>query len=225
MMMHHSTDTFRDRLQAGVLLSGALQEFRATNTVLLGLARGGVVVGYSVARELGLPLQALVVRKLGAPRNPELAIGAVSEVGEWWLDHDLVQATGASDDYLAEAIARQTAETQRRRAEYGRTIDLSAVGAWSAIVVDDGIATGATALVGVRSARRLGAERVTLATPVASPHAVQTLQPLVDRLVTLAAPADFRAVGLYYQRFAQVTDAGVVHYLRSAADLSLPPPE
>ncbi len=224
-MMRGRTDAFIDRLQAGGLLGNALHEFRATNAAVLGLARGGVVVGYGVARELELPLHALVVRKLGAPRNPELAIGALSETGERWLDHDLVRATGASDNYLAAEIARQAAEAQRRRAEYGGDIDPAAVGAWSAIVVDDGIATGATALVGVRSARRLGAERVILATPVASPHAVQMLQPIVDRLVTLAAPRDFHAVGLYYQRFAQVSDAEVRHYLRSATDLSLPPPE
>jgi len=223
-MVHDRTTAFIDRLQAGSLLGDLLHEFRATNAVVLGLAGGGVVVGYGVARELGLPLQALVVRKLGAPRNPELAIGALSETGERWLDHDLIRATGASDDYLAAEIARQAAKAQRRRAEYGEDIDLAAVGAWSAIVVDDGIATGATALVGVRSARRLGAERVILATPVASPHAVRMLQPAVDRLVTLAAPPDFRAVGLYYQRFAQVTDAEAIDYLRSAADLSSPPP-
>ncbi len=223
-MMHGRTTAFIDRLQAGGLLGGALHEFRATNAVVLGLARGGVVVGYGVARELRLPLQALVVRKLGAPRNPELAIGALSETGEQWLDHDLVRATGASDDYLAAEIARQAAEAQRRRAEYGVEINLATVGAWSVIVVDDGIATGATALVGVRSARRLGAGRVILATPVASPQAIRMLQPTVDRLVTLAAPPDFRAVGLYYQHFAQVTDAEVVDYLRSAADFSSPPP-
>jgi putative phosphoribosyl transferase len=154
-----------------------------------------------------------VVRKLGAPHNPELAIGAVSETGRLWIDRALVLATGASESYLQSEMARQVQEAQRRKAEYGG--ETSLLGA-AGIVVDDGIATGASALVGVQAARDLGAGRVVLATPVASIQAAASLRPEVDELVVLETPEPFVAVGLYYDNFDQTTDDEVVQALRSA---------
>jgi putative phosphoribosyl transferase len=210
-------DRFRDRLAAGEQLATALQEYRGSNSVVLGMARGGVAVGYAVAKSLDLALEALVVRKLGAPQNPELAIGAVSETGALWLDQNLVQATGASREYIQREVAEQVAEANRRQREYAIGPGLEVIRGRTAIVSDDGIATGASALVAVQSARNRGASTVILAVPVASRQAVRLLQPAVDQLVVLAEPDPFYAVGLYYQHFDQVTDNEVIDYLRRAA--------
>jgi predicted phosphoribosyltransferase len=207
---------FTDRIDAGQQLAEALRGLRNGDGVILGLARGGVVVGFAVARALDLPLRALVVRKLGAPQNPELAIGAVSETGVRWLDTSLVQATGATDAYLQQEVAAQVAEARRRQEEYASVEGLETVRGQPAIVVDDGIATGATALVAVQSARDLGASEVIMATPVASQQAVQLLRQQADDVVTLLTPNPFIAVGLYYRNFEQVSDAEVKHYLAVA---------
>lgn len=210
------SDGFVDRLDAGRRLAERLQDYRESEAIVLGLARGGVVVGYAVAEALELPLGVLVVRKIGAPDNPELAIGAVSETGLRRLDRQIVQATGASDEYIRRATEEQVAEARRRQREYADGPGARAVRGRPGIVVDDGIATGATALVAVQSVRDLGASRVILATPVASVPAVRLLEPTVDRLVVLLTPDPFFAVGLHYGRFEQVTDGEVVRYLRLA---------
>jgi putative phosphoribosyl transferase len=211
---------FVDRLDAGRRLAKELEGYRAGDAVVLGLARGGVVVGYAVARELNIPLRALIVRKLGAPRNPELALGAVSETGVRWLDESLVRATGATEEYVRREIATQMAEARRRQQEYGLGLGSEIVRDRPAIVVDDGIATGATAMVALRSARDLGASEIVLATPVASTQAVKMLQPATDRLIVVHVPDPFLAVGFHYRHFDQVTDAEVVDLLRSANSAS-----
>jgi putative phosphoribosyl transferase len=211
-------DGFVDRLDAGRRLGLALEEYRSSDALVLGLARGGVVVGYAVAEALALPLQALVVRKLGAPQNPELAIGAVSETGKQWLDPAIVRATGATGAYIEREVAEQIAEARRRQHEYAVGPGLESIRGKPAIVVDDGVATGSTALVAIESARGLGAAEIVVGTPVASRQAMHLLGDHVDRLVVLAAPDPFVAVGLYYHRFDQTTDDEVVHYLRSAQE-------
>jgi putative phosphoribosyl transferase len=208
---------FVDRLDAGRQLAAALEEYRGSDAIVLCMARGGVAVGYAVARELNLPLRALIVRKLGAPSNPELAVGAVSETGVRWIDHDLARATGASAAYLEQEIAHQVAEARRRQEEYAGGPGVESVRGRPAIVVDDGIATGASALVAVRSVRDLGATQVVLATPAAAPQAAHILRPQVDRLVSLLTPDPFMSVGLYYRDFSQVSDTEVVRYLQDAS--------
>ncbi|HZU14052.1 MAG TPA: phosphoribosyltransferase family protein [Chloroflexota bacterium] len=209
-------EIFRDRLDAGYRLGRALHRFAGSHSVVLGLARGGVIVGYGVAKELGTPLHALVVRKLGAPSNPELAIGAVSETGERVLDIRVARATGASEQYLQHEIAVQVAEARRRQEEYRTGPGLESVRGRIAIVADDGIATGSSALVAVRSARSLGASQVVLAAPVASQQAEDLLRPDVDALVVLETPDPFVAVGMYYHNFEQTDDADVKRYLEMA---------
>lgn len=209
-------DAFADRLEAGRSLARSLERYRESDAHVLGLARGGVAVGFAVAEALRLPLHALIVRKIGAPQNPELAIGAVSETGQQWLDMALVRATGSDDAYLQREIAEQVAEARRRQQQYRVAAGPDAVRGHPAIVVDDGIATGASALVAVRSARDLGARRVLLATPVASPQAVELLRPRVDELELLRTPDPFIAVGLHYGNFEQVTDQEVIKYLERA---------
>jgi putative phosphoribosyl transferase len=207
---------FADRIEAGRALAERLERYRGTGAQILGMARGGVMVGLGVAEVLSLPLRALVVRKLGAPHNPELAIGAVSETGQLWIDRGLVLATGATEAYLQSEITRQVEEARRREAEYAAASPNTSLAGATCIVVDDGVATGASALVGVHSARDLEAARVVLATPVASPQAVSALRPEVDELVVLASPEPFIAVGLYYTNFEQTTDAEVIRALRGA---------
>jgi len=172
--------------------------------------------GFAVAEALLLPLHALVIRKLGAPKNPELAVGAVSETGREWLDRSLVLATGATEDYLQREIADQVAEAKRRQQEYALGQGPAAVKGGTAIVVDDGIATGASALVAARSARDLEAQRVVLATPIASRQAERLLRPEVDELVVLTTPDPFYAVGLHYEYFDQLSDRDVMRYLSEA---------
>jgi putative phosphoribosyl transferase len=208
--------TFPNRLEAGRQLAEELTTYRGSDAVVIGLARGGVVVGYAVAEALGLPLQAIVVRKIGAPRNPEMALGAVSETGALWLDRLTVEETGASEQYLQAEIAARTAEARERRARYVVGSNLIMVQHRPAIVVDDGIATGATAVVAAQSVRGLGAAEVVLATPVSSSQATWLLERRVDRLVTLLTPKRFVAVGLHYEDFNQVSDEEVVCYLALA---------
>lgn len=209
-------ETFQDRFDAGRRLAAAMSPYADADSEVLGMARGGVVVGYSVAKALRLPLHALVVRKLGAPHNPELAIGAVSETGQEWLDPYLVAATGATREYLQREIAEQVAEARRRQAEYAVGEGPASVQGKPVLLIDDGIATGASALVGIRSTRDLGATRVVLGTPVASRQAVALLRPKVDELVVLAAPEPFMAVGMYYRNFEQTSDREVTDLLRRA---------
>ena len=207
---------FEDRLDAGRRLGEVLRDFSGNDAIVVGLSRGGVVVGYAAARYLHLPLTVLVVRKLGAPSNPELAVGAVSETGVRWIDPVTCASTGADDMYVRAQVQEQVEETRLRRDIYTAGTPLEEVRGRSAIVVDDGIATGATALVGLRSVRDLGASYVVLATPVASSHAVELLRPEADRVVTLDTSAHFAAVGLYYADFCQVGDDDVIRYLTMA---------
>lgn len=210
--------SFVDRLDAGRQLAQSLENFQGSNGIVVGLARGGVVVGYPVARHLHLPLQALAVRKVGAPRNPELAIGAVSETGIRWIDHHLVRVTGTTAAYLEGEVATQVEEARRRQREYATGPGLEMLRGRTAIVVDDGIATGASALVAIRSVRDLGAAEVVLATPTAAPQALYLLRPQADHVVALLTPDPFQSVGLYYENFSQTTDAEVIHYLHAAAE-------
>ncbi|HLJ69303.1 MAG TPA: phosphoribosyltransferase family protein [Chloroflexota bacterium] len=207
---------FPNRLEAGRRLASRLQEYRDSPAVVVGLARGGVVVGYGLAAELALPLRALVVRKIGAPSNPELALGAVSETGCLRLDAELARSTGASPDYLRDAVSAEVEEAARRQEAYRVGPGPEDVRARHAILTDDGIATGASAIVGVESLRLLGALSVIVATPVASPNAVSVLRRLADRVVVLDAPQLFYAVGVHYRDFDQVSDAEVIQCLHDA---------
>lgn len=195
-----------DRTEAGFELATELgRRGYGAGDVVLGIPRGGVEVAAEVARVLGAPLDVVVVRKVGSPGNPEFAAGAVDPDGRVTAN----PFAGASAAYLAAEGAREHAEALRRIAEYrgGRTE--YAMEGRRAIVVDDGIATGLTALSAIRWLRGRGASRVTLAVPVIAPSAARMLEPEVDELVALDAPAGFQAVGAYYRVFGQLSDADV----------------
>jgi putative phosphoribosyl transferase len=205
--------SFAGREEAGRRLAEALGQEGGDRTVVLAIPRGGVVVGAEVARELGAALDVVIPRKVGAPRNPELGLGAIAP-GVRVLDERLVRYLGVSPEYLEGEIAAQEREIERRTRAYRGDrppLDLAGV---TAIVVDDGVATGGTAVAALRWARLRGASRVVLAVPVAPKQAIGGLAREADEVVVLATPEPFFAVGQWYDRFDQVTDDEVIRLLR-----------
>jgi putative phosphoribosyl transferase len=197
---------FHDRLDAGERLAAALRHYRdASGTVVLGIPRGGVVVARAIAVALRLPLGICPVRKLGAPENPELAIGAVDDLGVIVLDHKLSRHLGLTDDDLLDAAAQQRQELAEWLSGLGANAVPPLEGR-TAILTDDGVATGYTAQAGIASLRRRGARRIVLAVPVAPPDTAAVLAPLVDEFLCLVTPEPFYAVGNFFEEWPQVTD-------------------
>jgi putative phosphoribosyl transferase len=212
---------FADRREAGQRLARKLASFHGRDdVVVLGLPRGGVPVAFEVARALGAPLDVIVVRKLGLPGQPEFAMGALGEGGFWYLDEGLLARARVSRSQVQGVLARERDVLERRLESLrsGRPpLDLSGK---VAIVVDDGLATGATARVACRIARHLGAAEVILAVPVAPPEALDEMEggpDGADRVVCVATPSPFYAVGQHYVDFAPVPDAEVVRLIDEAA--------
>jgi len=204
--------TYRDRRDAGAALARELTG--DPTTVVLGLVRGGLPVAAEVARHLNAPLDALIVRKLGVPWAPEVAFGAVGPGGVKVLNDAI--AARLSEATVAAVIRHEEAELTRREKRYrfGRP-PLNLAGC-CAVLVDDGLATGATARAAVEVARRLGAQHVTVAVPVGSREAVAHLSRLADRVVCPLLPVEFGAVSRYYDDFGQVSDADVIRCLNVA---------
>ena len=207
---------FADRIDAGERLAKGLAHLAGSECVVLAIPRGGVIVGEVIARELGAPLDVVVPRKIGAPGNPELAIGAVAP-GIRVLDPRMVGALGVTDRYLDREIAEQEAEIERRERAYRGGRPPQPVEGRVAIVVDDGVATGSTAVAALRWARARGAERVVLAVPVAPPQSLERLRAEADEVVVLETPQPFLAVGEWYRDFDQTTDEQVVSALARSA--------
>jgi putative phosphoribosyl transferase len=201
---------FRDREDAGRQLAHLLTRFGGDDTVVLGLPRGGVPVARPVAEALHAPLDVLLVRKLGSPRHPEFAVGAIGEDGVRIIDAESVRMTRLDDTALADVERRERAELDRRLAFYRAGRPRLDLGGKRAVIVDDGVATGATAAVACRVARRLGAAELVLAVPVAPPDWTTRLAAEADELVAVATPQEFWAVGQWYRRFDQTSDAEVV---------------
>jgi predicted phosphoribosyltransferase len=213
------TMLFTDRTEAGRLLAGQLRHLRRENPVILGLPRGGVPVAAQVAQLLDAPLDVILVRKLGVPYQPELGFGAIGEDGVRVVHDNIVRMSSLSDDQLARVERGEEAELRRRADHFRRRgRERIPLEGRTAVVVDDGIATGATATAACRVARAHGAARVVLAVPVAPPDAVAAVRPEVDELVCLSTPRAFYAVGEWYEDFAQTTDEEVVDLLRQAAE-------
>ncbi|HLW18300.1 MAG TPA: phosphoribosyltransferase family protein [Actinomycetota bacterium] len=205
---------FFDREDAGRKLARALGEL-PRNALILGIPRGGVIVARATADELQLSLDVLVVRKLGAPHNPELAVGAIGPNGAITLDKDVLRALpNVTDDYLEREAAEQLREIQRRLKIYRGEEPFPEVRDRTVVVVDDGIATGSTARAALRWLRGQGAKPVALAVPVAPEAAANEFESEADRIVILASPQRFLAVGQWYDNFDQVSDEEVVAALR-----------
>lgn len=202
---------FKDRLDAGRQLAKELIAFSdSKNVIVIGLARGGVILAAEIAAALHLPMDIIVVRKIGAPGNEELALGAICESGEGVFNESLVSFLGVSQEYLEKEVERQRTLIKERLALYrGHGCPLS-VQDKTVILVDDGIATGASIRVAIQSLRSLGVKKLVLAVPVAAPDSLQKIEKEVDRVVCLYRPSFFESVGSFYEVFNQTTDAEIV---------------
>lgn len=203
---------FVNRFDAGQQLAEALEGRRGQNIIIYAIPRGGVVVAAEVAKTLQAPLDLVIPRKIGAPNNPELAIGAIAGEGDLVLNEHLVNTLGVTPEYLEKAEAEELAEIERRQSLYLRRPPLDAKGR-VAVVIDDGLATGFTALAGIVALRRKEPAELVMAIPVAPQETVEIIQAKVDDLVCLDIPETFYAVGQFYRDFAQVSDQDVITIL------------
>ena len=207
---------FRDRSDAGRQLASRLLPLRGTDVVVLGLPRGGVAVAAEVAWALDAPLDVILVRKLGVPSQPELGMGAIGEEGARVINADVVRYAQVSEADIRAVERRERAELERRIKRYRGDTPREPLAGRTAILVDDGIATGSTARAACQVARALGASRVVLAVPVAPPSARTTLADAIDELICLETPGRFLAIGEWYEDFSQTRDEEVVSLLRAA---------
>jgi putative phosphoribosyl transferase len=208
---------FANRVDAGRRLAAKLEHLRGEPAVVLGLPRGGVPVALEVAKALGIPLDVIVVRKLGVPIQPELAMGAIGEGGARVINDDIVRLANVSPADLADVETRERAELARRATRFRGDRPRQPLAGRTAIVVDDGIATGSTARAACQVARAQGATRIVLAVPVAPPNWVDRLSADADELICLETPRSFRSVGEFYADFSPTTDDEVVSCLISPA--------
>ena len=204
---------FTDRIEAGAALASALRGSVPGDAVVLGIPRGGVVVASEVAARLGLQLDVVIPRKVGAPGNPELGLGAIAE-GVRVLDERLIRILAVSPAYLDAEVETQEREIARRTALYRQGRPPVPVEGRPVVVVDDGVATGGTALAALRWASAAGASRVLFAAPVAPPETLERLAADADQVFVLSTPAAFYAVGQWFLDFPQVGDDEVIEILR-----------
>ena len=202
------------REEAGRRLARFLSAYTdRDDVVVLALPRGGVPIGSEIARAIGARLDVFFVRKVGVPLYPELAMGAVASGGVRMLDENMIKEFGLSQAEIAEAVARSQGELERQEAAFRPGAAAVNLKGKTAILTDDGIATGYTMLAAIAAAKQLGAARVVVATGVAPRSTVKKLQAQVEEVICLLAPSDFRAVGLFYEDFSQVTDEEVKRLL------------
>jgi predicted phosphoribosyltransferase len=208
--------TFHNRADAGRQLGDALLQQHLTQPLVLALPRGGVEVGYEIARALRAPLDVIPARKLGAPIQPELAIGAIAP-GAAVLNRQVIEQLGISEEEIRFVLAGEEQEMTRRAQLFRAGRPPLDVSGKDVVIADDGLATGATAAAAIESVRHGSPRSVTLAVPVGARETVEALRDRVDHLVVLEIPTDFRAVGQWYEDFDQTSDAQVIDLLRRAA--------
>ncbi|MCS7017164.1 MAG: phosphoribosyltransferase [Gemmatales bacterium] len=207
---------FRDREDAGRQLAEALRQRSWRDPVVLAIPRGGLVIGAAVARILPAELDVVLSRKLPAPGQPELAIGAVSEDGEVILNRGLVERLEIDPDYISRETARQLAEIRRRQSLYRQVRPAAKLTGRSVIVTDDGIATGSTMIAALHAARLQRPAQLVVAVPVGSPDRLQEVGRHCDEVICLLAPDDFWAVGQFYEYFPQLSDEEAMAILAEA---------
>ena len=213
-----SVTLFKDRMQAGQLLAQTLMKYAGREDVIvLGLPRGGVPVAYQVAKKLHAPLDVLVVRKLGVPGWEELAMGAIASGGVRVINEGVVRSAGVSEAGIEAAAAVQLKELQRRELAYRGHTGTPEIEGKTVILVDDGIATGATIRAAVEALRQQEPKQIIIAVPTASTDSCAMLEPMVDEFIALMMPERFRAVGQWYEDFGQTTDAEVTQLLAKAS--------
>jgi len=214
---------FRDRAEAGRILAADLADYAGRpDVVVLALPRGGVPVGYEVARALGAPLDVFLVRKLGLPGQEELAMGAIASGGVRLINEDVVRAYGVSAVEIEATAATEQRELERRERSYRDGRPLPPLSGRTVIVIDDGLATGATMQAAVMALRADAPARVVVAVPVAAEEACNELGEMVDEIICAEMPEPFYAVGIWYEDFAQTTDEDVHELLNAARNVERP---
>ncbi len=215
-IISHSSGAFRDRIEAGELLAEVLMDYAGPKTVVLGIPRGGLVVACEVAHQLKAPLDIVLSRKLGAPQNPELAIGSITESGEIFLDQNLAYRVGADEDYIERERQNQFVEIKRRSRVYRDIrpkIDLKNK---DVIIIDDGVATGSTVQAAFWSIRQESPHKIIGAFPVGPEETLRKLCQSADEIICLKVPPSLGGVGQFYFHFEQVKEKEVVSILKSA---------
>lgn len=205
---------YQDRRHAGETLAAELAARRYENISLFAVPRGGVVVAAPVAERLGVPVNILVTRKIGHPANPEVAIGAVMADGTAVLDEELIRAYAIPQEYLGRTIAREFAEIERRMIAYTGSAATPDVAGRTAVIVDDGIATGYTIRAAIAWLKTLAPARIVVAVPVAPPETVAAIAGDIDEIICPLQPAAFMAVGQHYREFPQNSDQEVLAILK-----------
>ena len=206
---------FRDRIEAGNLLAERLAENRFAPIIVLGIPRGGVILGDIVAKKLDADFDIVIPRKLGAPENEELAMGAVMEDGTVYINTYIVNALRIPENYIESERLRQVAEIRRRSTAYRKHGLSYNIRGKNTIIVDDGIATGATVIASARWARKHNPSTLTIAVPVAPFQSVEVLEQESDSIIVLHMPHDFGSVGQFYEEFGPVSDDQVTQIMRS----------
>ena len=207
---------YKDRHDAGRALAEKLKKYADENPVIIGIPRGGVVLGYEVAKALNAPLDIIVARKIGAPQNPELGIGAIAPGKVTILNNELVSMLSVSKQQLERIIEQETSEMNRRINVYRKGLPDLDLNNKTVIVVDDGIATGISTMAAIASIKLSKPKKIILAVPVCPSDSVNKFEENVDEFICLNARADFYAVGQYYDNFEQTTDEEVIDLLQKA---------
>jgi len=215
---------FRNRRDAGRRLAAELREYAGrADVIVLALPRGVVPVGFEVATALGVPLDVFVVRKLGLPWHEELAMGALASGGVRILDHDLIRTARVSDDDLLRVTAQEQAELERRERRYRGGRQFPPLDHMTVILVDDGLATGASMRAAVAALRKDNPSRIVVAVPVAAPETCDAFRSVADQIICAETPEPFEAVGLWYDDFSQTTDDEVFELLERSRTRGAPP--
>ncbi|MDY6764547.1 MAG: phosphoribosyltransferase [Halobacteria archaeon] len=206
---------FKDRRDAGRQLAEELSKEGVQGDIVLAIPRGGLPLGRKVADRLGIPLDIIVARKIGAPHNPELAIGAVGSDGTVWLNEDMIESMETDDEYIERNKKLEEENAREKAKRYRGDKPVPDLKEKDVIIVDDGVATGATATACIRLAREAGASKVILAVAVGSPETVESLEEEADDVICVETPSYFRAVGQFYESFGQVSDEEAMEYLEN----------
>lgn len=207
---------FDDRSDAGKKLAVRLKKFSGKQTLVLGIPRGGVVTAYEIAKELNSPLDVIVPRKIGAPHDPEFAIGAVAPDGSIHLNDDAIKDLEIPEEYIKQAVEEELIETRRRMEVYRKNLKFPDVKGKIVIVVDDGIATGYTMFATIDFLRKLKPKKIVVAVPVSPPDTIEKLKESADDVICLETHEPFYAIGMYYKNFEQTTDEEVIEILKKA---------
>jgi predicted phosphoribosyltransferase len=210
---------FVNRKDAGEKLSKLLEKFKEENPIVLTIPRGGIVTAYETIKKLGFEWDLIIPRKISAPHNKEIAIGAISLDGTYILNEEYIYMLNISMEYIQKEVFEQTEEIKRRLKKYKGNVNFPNVKNKTVIIIDDGIATGFTIQAAIKSIRQHNAKKIILAVPVAPQNTISLLEKIVDEIICLFIPNEFHAVSLHYQNFEQTTDEEVINIVRKLKNM------